>query len=168
MSMENTNSNEVNMNDLELFQALLEGNWDQIEDVKGFIVPPIGSYTLRTSKCEVGTNKDKTQGAINIIAEITGILELADPEALTEEEQQKLIGAMTGTSFMGTFGLSKFKETFLGISAEMGLGSAAQTIEAIAGGLDLVVTIGNRVDKERVDDDGKPRVYASWKTVILG
>lgn len=152
--------------ELQLFGALLEGDWDQVEDLKGFVTPPIGTYIFRTTKCEVGTNKNKDKGAINLIAEIAQIVELQD-SSMSEEDQKSLIGASTGTGFVGTFGLSKFKEAFKGISDELGLSTPAQTIEALSGGLELAVTVGHRVDRDNLDDEGNPKVYPVWKTVIL-
>ena len=157
-------SEEIEINELELFDNLIMSQWDDIEDLPDFVTPPLGDYLFEITKCEKGTSKDKTQGAIKIIGALKEVVELARPD----EDVAPPIGSLCGAAYYGELGVKRFKKIFKDAAIALGANSPAEMIETLQGAT-LAVTIRHRADSEKVDPNtGKPVVYAEWASVIAG
>lgn len=152
---------EIEINELELFESLLDANWDSIEDLPEFCVPPIGDYMVRIKKCELGTNKDKTEGAIKLIGSIEEVIELANPEDVAP-----LVGSLVGAQYQGKLGISRFKKDYAATAEALGANGPRELIDMLGDAV-VAVTFKHRADREKVDPNtGKPVVYAEWATIV--
>jgi hypothetical protein len=154
--------NEIEVNELDLFNSMLGASWDQIEDLPDFVTPAVGDYLVRVEKCEVGTSADKTQGAIKLIGKIEAVVELSNPSDVPPPE-----GSLVGGNFVGKVGVQRFKKSMADVAEALGAEGPAQLIEMLEGNL-LAVTFRQRADKEKIDPNtGKPVVYPEWATIVL-
>lgn len=140
---------------LQQFNALLEGNWDDVETLPEFSLWPVGTYLVRFTKGVL----DREKGSVNLSAELVQVMELANPAADAGKEPAE--GAPYSERFFGSFGLGKLKRYFGEISEAMGHSGIVDFIDNI-GGLEFEATIGQRADK-----DDKTKLYNEIKALEL-
>jgi hypothetical protein len=160
---------------LELFNALLEGDIDAIEDLPDFVNPATGSYILLSTKAEVGERdiKDKQtgeagkDGQIKLQFQITSVLETTPTEA-----QLECVGNLTSQTLYGEFGVKQFKKLFGASVAALGFsgpGAMSQFLQALNNGVEFAATFQRRYGQETVVNGEKvpAPVYSDLKSIVL-
>lgn len=160
---------------LELFNALLEGDIDAIEDLPDFVNPATGTYILLSTKAEVGERdtKDKKtgeagkDGQIKVQFQITSVL-----EAAPTEQQLECVGNLTSQTFYGEFGVKQFKKLFGASVASLGYsgtGAMGTFIQALNNGVEFAGTFQRRYGQESiVNGEKQPApVFSDLKAIML-
>lgn len=122
--MNDTVNDEIEINELELFEQMLDLGYDQIEDLPDFILFPTGSYLFNCKGAEIGVNKDKTSGQVKLMFELVDTMELANAEL--EPPKQ---GSLFMLTYQGKFGIQKFKKVFGDVWVQQGFASAREFID---------------------------------------
>lgn len=153
---------------LENFNALLNGNIDDIEDLPDFVNPDTGSYIGTTTKCEFGERDNKKtgekDGEIVLHVQITAVGE-ENPTA----DQEAAVGNVAGFRFYGEYGAKQFKKLFGELAKQLNLTSLSEVVQHLNNGQDLAVMLKKRVVPQApvngvaVD----PAVFTDLKAVIL-
>lgn len=153
---------------LEQFNALLNGNIDDIEDLPDFVNPDTGSYVGTTTKCEFGERDNKkTQekdGEIVLHLQITAV-----GEENPTPEQEAAIGNVAGFRFYGEFGAKQFKKLFGETAKQLNLTSLAEVVQHLNNGQDLGVMLKKRVVPQPAVNGVAvdPAVFTDLKAVVL-
>lgn len=160
---------DIQINEAELLLNLVNGTWDDIEDLKTFSVWPTGEYKIRTTKAEIKTDAQTKDGAptvkIMVVGELIEVIQVAEgQEARTPEE-----GALTSFNGQGKFGIEKFKSLFAEIGAECGAKGPIEMCELLSNGMELAISVKEKTRNDgRVDPDtGKPLTNNDWMMAIL-
>ncbi len=141
---------------------LLEVELDCIEDMAEFVLPPIGSYHIDITKCELGIVGDAMEA---IILE-TVLLDTIELKNSTDKPVAD--GTTLGLSYPPGFGLQKFTTTFGEAGKALGATNVRELIEVL-NGASIVGTLGHRSKKEK-NVEGKVvdiKYYPDLKAVVL-
>ena len=152
----------------ENFNALLNGEINDIEDLPDFVNPPTGGYVGTVVKCEFGEweNKKKkiTDGEITLQIQVTACMEDSPTD-----EMSAAIGNVVGFRFYGEFGVKQFKKLFKEAAEGLTITSLVDLITHLNNGQDLAVILKQRVQANPpvngVDTD--PSVFTDLKAVVL-
>lgn len=166
---------EVSTAKLELFNTLLSGDLDAIEDLPDFVNPATGTYMLLSTKAEIGereftdkaTGNKYMDGVVKMQFQITGVL-----EATPTEEQTGHVGNLTSQSYSGEYGVKQMKKLFgptlaaLNISGE---GALQRFVDTLNNGVEFAATFQRRYGEEKViNGETQPRpVYSDLKAIML-
>lgn len=152
---------EISMSEVEMFEALLDTDIDNIEDLPEFETFPLGNYRFKCEKMELAVSVQEDKAAIKAIFSMQEVLELVN-----EEDEVPTEGALVSQQWGKEFGIKLFKKTFVENYEPLGIRTTREFVD-IAAGLEFIMTIGQRKDPEKLDDLGQPRIYNSIKTAIL-
>ena len=157
-------SNDIQVADLELFNSLLNSDWESIEDLPDFALLPLGSHKIKITKCELkdstkGESKEKTK-AVAIIAEYQGEIERVDGD----ETPTPPVGSLCSQRFNGARGIQGMKKLFEDFQSVAP--NPAILIDYLNRGVEIIVTVGHTESQDKVDaETGKPVKFANWKRV---
>lgn len=142
---------------LENFNALINGNMADIEDLPDFVNPATGTYAAASVKCELGERDGKQgkEGEIKIQFSITAVL-----EEVPTAEQEACIGNVASARFYGEYGVKQFKKLFAESSATLGFTSIGEMINHLNNGQEFALMFKQRVVK--VDAAKQPLAVADW------
>lgn len=136
------------MTDLDKSLSLLDKSIDDIEDLPGFAVPPIGTYSLKMT-CSV---KD-----INNFANIESNFEVIEALELNNPEEADSPNAKPGTKFSvlsrieNDIAMGKFKEMVAPIAAHFGEKNVGKLVSEVIKDLVIVGSVKHRKNKEDAD-----------------
>ncbi len=147
------------MSELQLKQfddiaALLDADLSDLADLADFKVPPVGRYLIGVS---VETKEIGDHPAVVVNYDIQEVLELSDPEATPPT-----IGDKFSENFNidNEYGLGNLKKYLKPYSAYFNTGNIGELLQ-VMDGIVITGTVKRREDKNKTDDEGKPRVYGS-------
>lgn len=145
------------MTDLNASLSLLDKSIDDIEDLPGFEVPPVGTYSLKMN-CSVKEVNQKA--AIESNFEVMEALELNDPSLLDSVKPGTKFSTL---SFIeNDIAMGKFKEMVAPIAAATGEKNVGKLVSEVIKDLVVVATVKHRKNKE---DPDKPYADVSNITV---
>lgn len=160
---------------LEVFNSLLSGDLDAIEDLPDYVNPATGTYLLLSTKAEIADREftDKAtgvkyvDGVVKVQFQITGVL-----EATPTEEQLSHVGNLTSVQYSGEYGIKQIKKLYgptlaaLNISGE---GALQRFVDALNNGIEFAGTFQRRYGEEKIiNGEAQPRpVYSDIKAILL-
>lgn len=124
------------------FNALLNVNITDIEDLPDFATFPVGTYRLKGSSAKI----DQEGGSLGHVLELVELVSPAegvDPELYAKLEA----GTLTSVKYFGAFGIQKWKQAWGQSAAAAGATNIAEWVDQF-GNLEFIVTLGVRTDKE--------------------
>lgn len=132
----------------------------ELADLADFKVPAPGRYALSVS-AEIKEINSKPAVVFNY--EVLEVKELSNPE-----DVPPTIGEKFSESFQigNEIGTGKLKKTLLPYAQAFGQTNIGELLTLIDGVV-IEGTVKVRHDREKVDDDGKPRVYGSVVNVVV-
>lgn len=127
---------------LENFNALVNGNMSDIEDLPDFCNPPTGAYLLLATKATLGERDGKNgkEGELVIQAQVVSCL-----EDTPSDEQAACAGNLVSFKFFGEFGAKQFKKLFGDVAVQLGLPTIADTLNHMNNGMEFVGMLKSRV-----------------------
>lgn len=136
------------------FNALVEGNINDVEDLPDYATFGAGSYTVRGAAAKLNTDK----GSVNFTFEKLSLVEKADG---TTDEEVPADGALLGVSFFGKFGVQKFKKLFAPHMTTLGCESVVQFLDQFENTSWIVVLT------KRADDKKEGKFYNDIAAIAL-
>lgn len=144
---------------LNVFDAMLDTDVDNIEDLPEFETFAPGAYMLQAGKVKLvpaDPSKEK-DGGVMLMFSNAGVMELADPEG-TEAAKE---GALISASFYGEFGIKRLKAVFGDAMASVGANTLREFLDQFEG-LTFAAAVQNRKDK-----NDPTKVYNDIKSVVI-
>lgn len=141
---------------IELMNALLAGDMDEIEDLPDFGNPATGSYMFKGVKAELGekeSNDGTVEGVLKVIFKVESCLE-EEPTP----EQQASVGILYSLNYRGENGVARFKRDFRSVGEALGTRHLMDVVEAINNELEMAGAVkrntlpGKVVNGEKQDD----------------
>lgn len=127
------------------FNAMLDMDINEVEDLPEFAVFPAGAYTFRCSGAVIDTEK----GFVRFMFEKTGTHELAegaDPEAVPAD------GALYGATYRGKVGMQLIKKNFAAIMNENNTPKIPQFVDSVENMNFLLVLSQREYDGKKFND----------------
>lgn len=146
---------DLEMNEVELFDALLDTDLDQIEDLPEFERFPVGIYQFKCEKGEVKIDPEAQKAAITGMFSLVSVIEVAEDQEENVPKEGSLLGGMWGKEF----GIKKFKKVFLICMQDNGCTKTREFVDMM-GGMEFILKVGTRLGKpDDLDEEGKRKVY---------
>lgn len=136
--------------------ALLNTNWEEIENLPDFVAPQNGSYKFVVEKAEVKTDEDNDKISVLVIMSIKETVETDVPMETPYPE-----GTLCSLRYFGEFGVKLFKKDWSHVQEAIGAASPAEVIDQLAG-LEVFGTMRQRKDK-----DDPTKVFAEAVTIVM-
>jgi hypothetical protein len=135
------------------FDAVLDAQMDDLEDLPPVGVPPTGHYNLRVS-AERMSNKEATSEYIRFSYEVEAVNEVRDPL----EESQAAVGMKFSNNFspmkkdgtVNEWGIGFLKEAVAPFSAHFGTPKMGDTLAQLQD-ISVAATLVRRVNKKEPD-----------------
>lgn len=127
------------------FNALLDVNIDDIEDLPEYASFEPAAYTMRGTKAAINAEK----GSINFTFEKLSLVELEDG---ANAEAVPADGALLGSNFYGKFGIQKMKKLFKPTMDKLGYTSVTQLVDGFEN-LEFVVVLSKREHEGKTYND---------------
>lgn len=140
---------------------------DDIPDLPDYKAPKPGVYKLLVAKVEQREINKKTALVVEYsVVDILAVNEVAD-----ENDPNVIPGNMFSEAFWFNEAdkientLSVLKKKYSGLAEAAGTKNLLEILNKMEG-MTIKAIITNRTDSEKVDEHGKPRVYASTREVV--
>lgn len=144
------------MSEVATFDALLDTNLENIEDLADFELFPKGVYQLMGGNVKIiEADGDKDSGVQLTMSNVAAI-ELENPDEEPPKE-----GSLLSQRFTGEFGVKMMKKVFGDVMAKIGATTPREFLDQFEG-LEFAAQISHRRDK-----NDKDKVYNDIKLAVI-